>query len=174
MSAVAAGGQHACGKVRTVRTDVRLGLALAAATLAAVVSCSSVSTVRLQEESIEVGPGLRPLAAIQANATSLYFLFIPMPGVDLDQVINQMLVVTAKTMGADKIANLDFEMTPDAGIWALRKLAGWRSARASGVAVQVTAPEADPQADEGPEPAETTPTEPAERPDGRGSSAAPR
>jgi len=113
--------------------------------------CSHVSTVRLQEEAIEVGPGLRPLAAVQANATSAYLLFIPIPGVDLDRVINQMLVVTAKTIGADKIANLQFEVTPDGGVWALRKLLGWRSARASGIAVQVTAPAPDPEQDRGPE-----------------------
>jgi hypothetical protein len=116
------------------------------------IGCSHVSTVRLQEESIDVGPGLRPLAAVQANATSAYLLFIPIPGVDLDRVINQMLVVTAKTIGADKITNLEFEVTPDGGVWALRKLIGWRSARASGIAVQVTAPAADPAADQGPEP----------------------
>ena len=116
-----------------------------------IAGCSHVSTVRLQEEAIEVGPGLRPLAAVQANATSAYLLFVPIPGVDLDKVINQMLVVTAKTIGADKIANLQFEVTPDGGVWALRKLIGWRSARASGIAVQVTAPAADPDADDGPE-----------------------
>ncbi|HWM84664.1 MAG TPA: hypothetical protein VNO33_02475, partial [Kofleriaceae bacterium] len=64
-----------------------------------IAGCSHVSTVRLQEEAIEVGPGLRPLAAVQANATSAYLLFVPIPGVDLDKVINQMLVVTAKTIG---------------------------------------------------------------------------
>jgi len=118
-----------------------------------------VSTVRLQEEAIEVGPGLRPLAAVQANAISAYFLFIPIPGVDLDRVINQMLVVTAKTIGADKIANLEFDVTPDGGVWALRKLIGWRSARASGIAVQVTAPAVDPDADQGPEPAAQEPAD---------------
>jgi hypothetical protein len=122
------------------------------------VGCSHVSTVRLQEEAIEVRPGLRPLAAVQANATSAYLLFIPIPGVDLDRVINRMLVVTAKMIGADKIANLQFEVTPDGGVWALRKLIGWRSARASGIAVQVTAPAPDPDADQGPEaPGETSP-----------------
>lgn len=115
------------------------------------IGCSHVSTVRLQEESIDVGPGLRPLAAVQANATSAYLLFIPIPGVDLDRVINQMLVVTAKTIGADKITNLQFDVTPEGGVWALRKLIGWRSARASGIAVQVVAPAPDPDADQGPE-----------------------
>lgn len=136
---------------------VRLA-AWAIASLLAASGCSHVATVRLQEEAIEVGPGLRPLAAVQANAISGYVLFIPIPGVDLDRVINQMLVVTAKTIGADKIANLEFDLTPDGGVWALRKLIGWRSARASGIAVQVTAPAADPDADQGPEPTPAPPT----------------
>ena len=140
-------------------------LAVIASLLLSLSGCSNVTTVRLQEEAIEVGPGLRPLAAVQADATSAYLLFIPIPGVDLDQVINRMLVVTAKTIGADKIANLQFDVTPDGGVWALRKLIGWRSARASGIAVQVTAPAADPDADQGPEPgSEPEPAPPAPEP----------
>ena len=116
--------------------------------------CQHTQTVRLQPNTIEVGDGLRPIAGIQSNALSWYFLFIPIPGgVDLDRVVNRMLVVTAKTMGADKIANLQFEATPNGGIWALRKLILWRSAQASGIAVQVTGPAPDPDADQGPEPA---------------------
>jgi hypothetical protein len=111
-----------------------------------------VSTVRLQPETVHVGEGLRPIAGIQANAASLYFLFLPVAGeASLDKVVNRMLVVTAKTMGADKVTNVQFEMTPDGGVWALRKLLGWRGARASGIAVQVTALPADAKADEGPE-----------------------
>jgi hypothetical protein len=121
-------------------------------------ACSSLSTVRLQPENVEVGPGLRPVAAIQANASSAYLLFIPLPGgVTLDRVVNRMLIVAAKTMGADKIVNLRFSVTPNNGIWTLRKVIGWRSARASGIAVQVMTPEADPGADEGPEPVQVTP-----------------
>jgi len=130
--------------------------------LLAIAGCSHVETVRLQEEAVEVGPGLRPLAAIQANAISGYFLFIPLPGVDLDRAVNQLLVVAAKTMGADKVVLLDFDTTPDGGIWAWRKLIGWRSARATGIAVQVTTPAADPHADEGPEP--PAPATPAPKP----------
>jgi len=125
-------------------------------------ACSSLSTVRLQPENVEVGPGLRPVAAIQANASSAYLLFIPLPGgVSLDRVVNRMLIVAAKTMGADKVVNLQFSVTPDDGIWTLRKVIGWRSAEASGIAVQVMTPAADPAADEGPEPgppSETPPT----------------
>ena len=130
--------------------------------LLAIAGCSHVETVRLQEEAVEVGPGLRPLAAIQANAISGYFLFIPLPGVDLDRAVNQLLVVAAKTMGADKVVLLDFDTTPDGGIWAWRKLIGWRSARATGIAVQVTTPAADPHADDGPEP--PAPAAPAPKP----------
>lgn len=125
--------------------------------------CSNLTTVRLQPDTIEVGEGLRPIAGIQANAASAYVLFIPIPGgVNLDRVVNRMLVVAAKTMGADKVADLRFEVTPSGGIWALRKLFGWRGAKASGIAVQITAAPPDPGADEGPEPA--TVTEPVSPP----------
>lgn len=131
-----------------MRAPVHVGVAVAFAA-----ACSSVSTVRIQPENVAVSPGLRPVAAIQVNATSAYVLFIPIPGgVTLDRVVNRMLIVAAKTMGADKVANLQFDITPDAGIWTLRKLLGWRSAQASGVAVQVEEP-VDPRADDGPEPA---------------------
>jgi len=128
--------------------------AIACALLAALIAaCSHVSTVRVQEEAVEVGPGLRPVAAVQANAIRGYLLFIPIgPAADLDRVVNQLMVAAAKTMGADKVVLLDFDATPDGGVWALRKLLGWRSARASGVAVQVTSPAADPDQDLGPEP----------------------
>ena len=136
---------------------------LGALVMAVATGCASLSTVRLQPENVEVGPGLRPVAAIQANATSAYVLFIPLPGgVSLDRVVNRMLIVAAKTMGADKIVNLQFEVTPDDGIWTIRKIIGWRSAKAKGIAVQVMTPAADPSADEGPEPVqppgETQPT----------------
>jgi hypothetical protein len=133
--------------------------ALLAITLSA--GCSHTQTVRLQPNTVEVGEGLRPIAGIQTNAVSWYLLFVPIPGgVDLDRVVNRMLIVAAKTMGADKVANLSFEATPNGGIWALRKLFLWRSASASGIAVQVTEPAADPGADDGPEPAASPGAEP--------------
>ncbi|MBE7448286.1 MAG: hypothetical protein HS111_05190 [Kofleriaceae bacterium] len=144
-------GAPAPGRRRHPRA--RAADALAAVALAAAAGCSSVSTVRVQPENVAAGPGLRPIAAIQVNATAAYLLFIPIGGrVDLDRVVNRMLIVAAKTMGADKIAALEFEVTPDSGVWTLRKLLGWRSARASGLAVQVEAAPADPTADDGPEP----------------------
>ena len=117
-----------------------------------IVACTSVSTVRLQPETVAVGDGMRPVAGIQANAVSAYLFFVPLPGgANLDNVVNRLLIVTAKTVGADKIAQLQFEATPSTGIWALRKLLGWRSAQATGIAVQVVDPPPDPDADQGPE-----------------------
>lgn len=102
------------------------------------VACSSVSTVRVQPETIHVGPNLRPIAVIHAQVTSAYFLFIPIPGgVDLDRVVNRILLPTAKALGADKVVDIKIDYTPDSGIWTLRRLLGWRSAWASGVAVVV-------------------------------------
>ena len=110
-------------------------LALAACALA---GCSSISTVRVQPETLYVGPHLRPIAVIHAQVTSAYLLWIAIPGhVDLDYVINRMLLATAKNLGADKVVDIKVDITPDNGIWTLRQLLGWRSAEASGVAVMV-------------------------------------
>ncbi len=129
--------------------------------------CSHTSTVRLQPDNVHVGPGLRPIAGIQANATTGYVLFVPIPGnVDLDRVVNRMLVVKAKIMGADKVAQLRFSVTPDGGIWALRKLLGWRSAEAHGIAVQVTNTPPDAKANQGPEPTRPPGRTPAANPNG--------
>lgn len=109
-----------------------------AAVLAASAACSSISTVRVQPETVYVGPHLRPIAVIHAQITSAYFLWIAIPGhVDLDYIVNRMLLATAKTLGADKVVDIQVDLTPDNGIWTLRKLLGWRSASASGVAVMV-------------------------------------
>jgi hypothetical protein len=95
--------------------------------------CSSISTVRVQGDNLYVGPHLRPIAIVHAQVTSAYILFLPIPGhVSLD---HRMLLVAAKELGADKVVNIQVDITPDTGIWALRKLLGWRSAEASGVAV---------------------------------------
>ncbi len=103
--------------------------------------CSSVSTVRVQPDNVYVGPNMRPIAVIHAQVTSGYLLFIPLPGhVDMDRVVNRMLLPTAKALGADKVVNIKVELTPDDGIWTLRKLIGWRSAEASGVAVVIESP----------------------------------
>ena len=108
------------------------------AALAAVAACSSITTVRVQPETVFVGPRLRPIAVIHAQVTSAYLLWIPIPGhVELDYVVNRMLLATAKALGADKVVDIKVDITPDTGIWTLRKMLGWRSATASGVAVMI-------------------------------------
>jgi len=75
---------------------------------------------------------------IHAQVTSAYLLWIPIPGhVDLDHVVNRMLLATAKALGADKVVDVQVDITPDTGVWTLRKLLGYRSASASGVAVMI-------------------------------------
>ena len=113
------------------------GVAIAAfVTLAT--ACSSISTVRVQPENVQVAKGLRPIAVVHAQVTSAYFLFLAIPGkVNLDYVVNRMLIHAAKQLGADKVVDIKVDITPGDGIWTLRKLIGWRSAEASGVAVIV-------------------------------------
>jgi hypothetical protein len=121
-------------KRSVVVTTIALALAIA--------GCSSITTVRVQPETVDVGPNLRPVAVIHAQVTSAYLLFIPIPGrVDLDRVVNRMLLATAKALGADKVVDIKVDITPDHGVWALRKLLGYRSAEASGIAVVVVPPE---------------------------------
>jgi hypothetical protein len=104
----------------------------------ATAACSSISTVRVQPETVHVGPHLRPIAVIHAQVTSAYLFWIPIPGhVDLDYVVNRMLLATAKALGADKVVDIRVDITPENGIWTLRKLLGYRSAEASGIAVMV-------------------------------------
>jgi hypothetical protein len=101
-------------------------------------ACSSVQTVRVQADNVYVGPHLRPIAVLHAQVTSAYVAFIAIPGhVDLDHVVNRMLLPAAKLLGADKVVDIKVDITPDDGVWTLRKLLGWRTAEASGVAVVV-------------------------------------
>jgi hypothetical protein len=101
-------------------------------------ACSSVQTVRVQSENVYAGQHLRPIAIVHAQVTSAYFLFLALPGhVDLDHVVNRMLLPAAKLLGADKVVDIKVDITPDTGVWVLRKLIGWRTAEASGVAVVV-------------------------------------
>jgi len=102
------------------------------------VRVSSISTVRIQPAAVPVGPHLRPIAVVHAQVTSAYFMFLAIPGhVSLDHVVNRMLLAAAKSLGADKVVDIKVDITPDDGIWVLRRVLGWRSAQASGVAVVV-------------------------------------
>ena len=99
-------------------------------------ACSSVTTTRVQPESVAVGPRMRPIAVVHAQVTSAYFLFLAIPGhVSLDYVVNRMLIHAAKELGADKVVDIKVDITPGDGIWTFRKILGWRSAEASGIAV---------------------------------------
>jgi hypothetical protein len=121
-------------------------LVLAAVTLVAV-GCSSISTARVQPDNVYVGPGLRPVAVVHAQVTSAYFMFAAIPGhVSLDYVVNRMLLPAAKALGADKVVNLKVDITPTGGIWTLRKVLGWRTAEATGIAVVVEEPKPEPPA----------------------------
>src|SRR5213083_504932 len=117
------------------RLDTAALAAQAALAAVAVVAlgCSSVQTVRVQPENLYVGPNLKPIAVVHAQVTSFYLLFIPIPGnVSLDRVVNRMLLASAKALGADKVVNIQVDITPDSGIWTLRRVIGWRTAEASG------------------------------------------
>jgi len=139
-------------------------LALAAVTAIAV-GCSSIQTVRVQPESVYVGPNLRPIAIVHAQVSSFYFMFIPIPGnVELDRVVNRMLLASAKALGADKVVNIKVDITPDRGIWTLRKLLGWRSAEASGVAVVIENPAGASNGAAGDHPPPVTPATPKTSP----------
>jgi hypothetical protein len=119
-------------------------LALAAVTVVAL-GCSSVQTVRVQPENLYVGPNMRPIAMVHAQVTSFYLLFIPIPGnVSLDRVVNRMLLASAKALGADRVVNVRIDITPDNGVWTLRRVLGWRTAEASGVAVVIDEPPSTP------------------------------
>jgi hypothetical protein len=128
--------------------SARAALAVAGALAAA--ACSSVSTVRLRPEDVDVGAGMRPIAGVQAEVTTFYLLYIPIPGdISLDRVVNRMLIVAAKTMGADKITGLSFAV--ECPNFCFAKLLGTVGARATGIAVQLSGPPADAAADDGPE-----------------------
>jgi hypothetical protein len=138
-----------------------------AAFVTSAVACSSISTVRVQPENVHVGAGLRPIAVVHAQVTSFELLFFEIPGhVTLDYVVNRMLIRAAKNLGADKVVNIQVDITPDDGIWVLRRIIGWRSAQASGVAVVVEDEGAPPEGAHPPAPAPTPPA-PAAPPPGK-------
>src|SRR4029079_13951035 len=92
------------------------------AALATAAACSSITTVRVQPETVFVGSHLRPIAVIHAQVTSAYLLWIPIPGhVDLDYVVNRMLLATAKALGADKVVDIKVDITPEHGLWTMRQ-----------------------------------------------------
>src|SRR5262249_3689409 len=113
------------------------GLAIATLVTCAT-ACSSISMVRGQPENVPVGPHLRPIAIVQAQVTRAYFLFLAIPGrAKRDYGVTRSLTHAAKQLGADKVVDIQVDIDPGDGIWTIRKLLGWRTAKASGVAVVV-------------------------------------
>jgi hypothetical protein len=109
--------------------------AAAIATLVTVAACSSITSARVQPESVHVAPGLRPIAVVHAQVTSAYFMYLGFPGkVNLDHVVNRMLIRAAKELGADKVVDIKVSISPSN--WR-RMMLGWRFAEASGVAVVI-------------------------------------
>ena len=107
-----------------------------AAIVTCAAACSSVTTTRVQPENVAVGPNMRAIAVVHAQVTSAYFLFLAIPGhVSLDYVVNRMLIHAAKELCADKVVDIKVDITPGDGVWTFRKILGWRSAQASGIAV---------------------------------------
>jgi hypothetical protein len=121
--------------------------------------------VRVQGENVHVAKGLRPIAIVHAQVTSFELLFFEIPGhVSLDYVVNRMLIRAAKQMGADKVVDIKVDITPDDGIWVLRRIIGWRSAQASGLAVVVEDEAAPPATASAPAPATKPPVAPSPTP----------
>src|ERR1700709_961433 len=109
-----------------------------ATVLAGAAACSSIATARVQPDTVFVCPPLPPIRVSRGQVASAYLLWFPIPGhVDLDYIINRMLLATARSLGADKVVDIKVDITPEDGIWTLRKMLGYRWASASGVAVMV-------------------------------------
>ena len=103
--------------------------------LMALCGCASVDVVRLQPDLLHTPRGTEPLAGIQTTCLGFYLFTVGIPEADLDKAVNELLLKEAKKLGADRVVNLHFSGTPGSGIWWLTKLFGFRSARASGIAV---------------------------------------
>jgi hypothetical protein len=114
-------------------SGVRRWLAVVAVAL---VSCSSVDVVRLQPDMVEVPEGMEPVAGLQTTCLGFYLFTLGIPAADLEKAVNELLMKEARKIGADRVMNLQFDATPEGGIWWLTKLLGFRSASASGVAIR--------------------------------------
>ena len=113
-----------------------LGLLVA---LAVAAGCAHVDAVQVKPGTLDVGPGLRPIAVIHATGSSFYFLWLPIPGVELDEV-HARLLATANAMGADRVVLLSESIDSCQGFWCFWKVIGYRQASATGIAVQVVDP----------------------------------
>ena len=114
--------------------------------------CSSVEIVRLQPDLLQTPKGTEPLAAIQVTTMGFFLMTLGLPEADLDRAVNELLLKEAKKLGADRVINLRFDVTPSHGIWYLTKLLWFRVATAWGIAVvsKAVAEDVDLWADQGP------------------------
>jgi hypothetical protein len=99
-------------------------------------ACSSIDVVRLQPDQFYAPKGMEPVAGIQATCVGFYLFTLGLPEADLEKAVNELLMKTAKKIGADRVTDLHFDATPGGGLWWLTKLLGFRTATASGVAIR--------------------------------------
>ena len=60
--------------------------------------------------------------------------------IEAEPVAEEPASEEAKALGADKVVDIKVDITPEDGIWTLRRLLGWRSAEASGPLGPAAAP----------------------------------
>ena len=111
---------------------------LAMALAATVTGCTSVESATVAGNEI-VGNGGEAVAVVQASSIGLTLIFhiIDLVTSDLDQVVNKLLVVEAKQMGASKVDLKGASTTPRHGIFALTgTLIGFPMSTAMGVAIK--------------------------------------
>lgn len=111
-------------------------------------ACSTVEIVRLQPDLLRTPKGTEPIAGLQATCAGFYLFTVGIPEADLEKAVNELLMKEARKLGAHKVVQLRFDVTPSHGLWFLTKLFWVRSATAWGVAV-VKIPGAEDGADDG-------------------------
>lgn len=126
-------------------TRRRLSLVLWALVLGA---CSTVEIVRLQPDLLHTPKGTEPIAGLQATCAGFYLFTVGIPEADLEKAVNELLMKEARKLGAHKVVQLRFDVTPSHGLWFLTKLFWVRSATAWGVAV-VKVPGEEPEEEKG-------------------------
>lgn len=90
-------------------------------------ACRTTSITRLQPGLIKAPERNEPLALVHVECTSFYFLFIPIPGCDVDSEINKRLMNEARKIGAHAITDIQLNKTPKGNFWGLTWLFGFRS-----------------------------------------------
>jgi hypothetical protein len=131
--------------VKRPAQTLALWMSLAVAALAG--GCTSVEYVRIRPGTMRVSGG-EPIAAVQVSREGFYFLGIPFADCDLDTVLNQLLIDAARKVGADRVVDVRFDVTPSTGVWWFftHFLPIPPSARAWGIAIKDGTPPGPPAA----------------------------